>query len=209
MKSTDEINERKSIIADIIAKNGPLLLKDLHPHMNVSRPTVSSYLKDLVEVGCLRTIPVDEDMRKENDLREGAGPLYAINEENLEECDYISSRESQNIRQEKNRIRRHMVEKELVENPSTDKIKDFLREFLPGGKFEDSDEIEIKQSEISSEGLSLREYQEFYELWFKVMASDPDWNIDVQMSISPDNSDDDHPDIFLFETLDELKDLLK
>jgi hypothetical protein len=62
---------------------------------------------------------------------------------------------------------------------------------------------------LVKEGHSLIEYQEFYELWFKVMASDPDWNIDIQMSISPDDSDDDHPDIFLFETLDELKDLLK
>lgn len=209
MKSTKEINKRKSEIMDAIAKRGPLLLKDIYPHFDVSRQTVSSYLDDLVNAGCLRTIPVDEQMKQENDLSEGAGPFYAVDEDNLDDCTFLSDTEAQDIREDKNRVREYMFENGLVENPDTEKIKGFLEEFMPGGRFEDSDEIDIKGGEISSEGLSLREFQEFYELWFKVMASDPNWNVDVEMNISPQSSSgdrsDNRPDIILLERLEDFE----
>lgn len=209
MASTDKIYERKTVIMEKIARKGPLLLKDLYPLVDVKRQTVSGYLKDLVNAGCLRTIPVDEDMREENDLREGAGPLYTVNEDKLDECNFISDVEAQKIREDINRVRRHMIDNGLVENPTTEEIKDFLEEFLPGGKFEDSDEIEIKKSEISSGGLSLREFQEFIDLWQRVMASDPNHDIDMAINTSPKNGKNDHPDVLLLETLQDLKDVLK
>lgn len=202
--------ERRSLIVDIVAKNGPLLLKDISSRFDVRRQTVSGDLEKLVKKGCLRTITVNEEMRRENNLSSGAGPLYSIDVENLDECNFISDSKAQEIRESKNEVRRYLTENGLVENPNTENIKKFLKEFLPGGKFEDRDEINIRREKIDEEGLSAREFQEFFSYWFKVVACNPDVKItDWNMQTAPADSDSDYPNVDLLEGLEDFRDYLE